>query len=676
MAYFYYDRELSNLDFIQRVLTIAQNFKVPLIERYRYICICCSLLDEFFEIRFSSVLEELKNTKKKTDLNQKIKKIQIYSKKLEKDIQQVFFTDIIPKLKLHDIILYIDNDWPESHQTAIRRIFNNEIKPFLNTIVIDVNRPFPKMINKSTGYFIELCEKETKKLRYAVVQIPRTLNRVYELSKNIIGPDKHSFVFLVAMMRDHAKSLFPDHDYLNSYQFKVTRNSDLLISIEDMDDLRDSISGKLKTRQLGEPVRIETSTRMPKKIVNFLADQHDIDSSFIHPFRGTPALANYINLLDSIEREDFYFPKHTPKKVSFGRDIFNWIKEKDHIVHHPYESFDAVNEFVISAARDPNVISIKQTIYRTDKKSKLIEALMQAAINGIDVTVVIELQARFDEEANIKWAEKLENVGAHIIYGKPNYKCHAKLLVISRKEQNPKTKKSIVASYAHLGTGNYSAKNANSYTDFSLFTANQKISNDILLIFDFLSGVRKVIKPKLIRHSPDTHMAFLRKMINFEISQAKKNNKAEMIIKVNSLTDQRAIDLLYRASNAGVKITLIVRGVTRLIPGVKKQSENISVLSTVGRFLEHHRVLYFYHAGYEHVYCSSADWMERNLSRRTEATFPILDRKLKQRVINEALKPHINSQHTYWLDKNLIYKMKNSKGRKLHPNEIAMEEIQ
>ena len=215
MAYFYYDRELSNLDFIQRVLTIAQNFKVPLIERYRYICICCSLLDEFFEIRFSSVLEELKNTKKKTDLNQKIKKIQIYSKKLEKDIQQVFFTDIIPKLKLHDIILYIDNDWPESHQTAIRRIFNNEIKPFLNTIVIDVNRPFPKMINKSTGYFIELCEKETKKLRYAVVQIPRTLNRVYELSKNIIGPDKHSFVFLVAMMRDHAKSLFPDHDYLN-----------------------------------------------------------------------------------------------------------------------------------------------------------------------------------------------------------------------------------------------------------------------------------------------------------------------------------------------------------------------------------------------------------------------------------------------------------------------------
>lgn len=676
MAYTYNDREISNLDFIKRVLTIAQNFKVPLIERYRYICICCSLLDEFFEIRFSSVLEELKNTKNKTHLNKKIKKIQIYSKKLEKDIQTVFFADILPKLRLQDIILYTDNDWPESHQNGIRLFFNSKIKPYVNTIVIDINRPFPKMINKSTGYFIQLCDKETKNMLYAVVQIPRTLNRVYKLSKNIVSADKYSFVFLVAMMREHAKSLFPDHDFLNSYQFKVTRNSDLLISLEDMDDLRDSISGKLKTRQLGEPVRIETSTRMPKKIINFLADQHRIDANFIHPFRGTPSLASYINLLDHIKREDFYFPKHTPKKVSFGSDIFKWIQETDRLIHHPYESFDVVNQFVINAARDPNVISIKQTIYRADKKSKLIDALMQAAINGIDVTVVIELQARFDEEANIKWAEKLENVGAHIMYGKANFKCHAKLLVVTRRERSPKTKRFMIVNYAHLGTGNYNAKNANSYSDFSLLTSNQKITNDVLLMFDFLSGVRKNIKPKLILHSPDTHLTFLRKMINFEIREAKKNNKAELIVKVNSLTDQRAIDLLYRASNAGVKIILIVRGVSRLIPGIKKQSENISVLSTVGRFLEHHRVLYFYHAGFEHVYCSSADWMERNLSRRTEATFPILDPKLKQRVIKEALKPHIDSRHTYVLDKNLRYKMKNSKGRKLHPNEIAMEEIQ
>ena len=673
MSFTYNDRELSNLDFISRVLTIASNPKVPLIERFRYVCICCSLLDEFFEIRFSSVLEEAKNTKNQKNIQKKIDLIQKKSKKIEKEIQAELFGKIIPELRNNEITLFIDNDWPEKYSKTIKRIFTQQVKPYLNLIVLNVNRPFPKMINKSTGYFVELQEKDTKQTRYAIVQIPRMFQRVYELPKQTTGAKKYGFVFLVAMMREFASILFPDHNYINEYQFKVTRNSDLLLSAEDMDDLRDSISGKLMTRQTGEPVRIETSTRMPKNIVKFIADNHDVTTNFVHPFRGTPSLANYIGLLDHINNPSFFFPKHQPRKINFGEDIFQWIKEKDRLAHHPYESFDIVNQFVKSAATDPNVVSIKQTIYRADKKSKLIQSLMEASINGIDVNVVIELQARFDEEANLKWAEKLENVGAHVVHGKPNFKCHAKLLIISRKEINPNNNKPYIQHYAHLGTGNYSAGNARSYTDFGLFTADKTICNDILMTFDFLSGVRKEVKPKEIRNSPEMHMLFLKRMISHEIKQVKLGKTAEMIIKVNSLTDTRVIDMLYRASNSGVRITMIIRGVSRLIPGVKGQSENIRVLSTVGRFLEHHRIFYFYHGGKELVYCSSADWMERNLSRRTEVTFPIKNQRLKERVIDEALYPHIDSKHTYWLSKKLDYSLKNKKGDARHPNEIALE---
>ncbi|MFY0649709.1 MAG: polyphosphate kinase 1 [Methylophilaceae bacterium] len=673
MSFTYNDRELSNLDFISRVLTIASNPKVPLIERFRYVCICCSLLDEFFEIRFSSVLEEAKNTKNQKNIQKKIDLIQKKSKKIEKEIQAELFGKIIPELRNNEITLFIDNDWPEKYSKTIKRIFTQQVKPYLNLIVLNVNRPFPKMINKSTGYFVELQEKDTKQTRYAIVQIPRMFQRVYELPKQTTGARKYGFVFLVAMMREFASILFPDHNYINEYQFKVTRNSDLLLSAEDMDDLRDSISGKLMTRQTGEPVRIETSTRMPKNIVKFIADNHDVTTNFVHPFRGTPSLANYIGLLDHINNPSFFFPKHQPRKINFGEDIFQWIKEKDRLAHHPYESFDIVNQFVKSAATDPNVVSIKQTIYRADKKSKLIQSLMEASINGIDVNVVIELQARFDEEANLKWAEKLENVGAHVVHGKPNFKCHAKLLIISRKEINPNNNKPYIQHYAHLGTGNYSAGNARSYTDFGLFTADKTISNDILMTFDFLSGVRKEVKPKEIINSPEMHMLFLKRMISHEIKQVKLGKTAEMIIKVNSLTDTRVIDMLYRASNSGVRITMIIRGVSRLIPGVKGQSENIRVLSTVGRFLEHHRIFYFYHGGKELVYCSSADWMERNLSRRTEVTFPIKNQRLKERVIDEALYPHIDSKHTYWLSKKLDYSLKNKKGDARHPNEIALE---
>lgn len=675
MSFTYHDRELSNLDFISRVLTIASNPKVPLIERFRYICICCSLLDEFFEIRFSSVLEEIKNTKDQKNIQKKIGFIQTKSKKIEKSIQEELFEKIIPELSHNDITLFIDNDWPTTYNRTIKRIFTQKIKPYLNLIVLNVNRPFPKMINKSTGYFVELQEKDTKKTRYAIVQIPRQFQRVYEIPKQTTGAKKYGFVFLVAMMREFASSLFPDHDYINEYQFKVTRNSDLLLSEEDMDDLRDSISGKLMTRQTGEPVRIETSTRMPKNIVKFIADNHGVTTNFVHPFRGTPSLANYVGLLDHIKNKKFFFPKHMPKKINFGKDIFEWIKTKDRLAHHPYESFDIVNQFVKSAANDPNVISIKQTIYRADKRSKLIKSLMDASINGIDVNVVIELQARFDEEANLKWAEKLENVGAHVVHGKPNFKCHAKMLIISRREINSENNKPYIQHYAHLGTGNYSSSNANSYTDFGLFTADKTICNDILMTFDLLSGVRKEIKPKEILHSPESHLSFLKKMISHEIRQAKQGKTAEMIVKVNSLTDTRVIDMLYKASNNGVKTTMIVRGVSRLIPEVKGQSGNIKVISTVGRFLEHHRIFYFYHGGKELVYCSSADWMERNLSRRTEVTFPIKNQRLKERVINEALYPHIESKHTYWLSKKSDYSLRNKKGDPRHPNEITLEQI-
>ena len=674
--YIYYDRELSNIDFIHRVLAIAKNSKVPIVERYRYICICCSLLDEFFEIRFSSVIEELRNSKQPKNIENKISSIQSRTKHLEKNIQNLLFQTIIPELRKHDIFIFIDNNWDKHYQIYLNNLFKQKIKPFLHILVIDKNRPFPKIINKSTAYYVELEERESAKSHFAVIQLPRNFQRVYEIPKQISGAGKHAFVFMVALMREFAESLFPDFKFINFYQFKVTRNSDLLISEEDMADLRATISGKLKTRQMGEPVRIELSTRAPKKVQIRLAELHGISLEYIHRFRGTPSLANYIGLLDKVKNKDYFFESFKPKKINYGKDIFEWIEKEDRLLHHPYQSFDTINDLVRLASTDPDVVSIKQTIYRAGKKSKLLDYLMDASVRGKEVTALIELQARFDEEANISWAKKLEDVGAHIIHGKANFKCHAKLLLITKYSQDPKTKKMRIKSFAHLGTGNYNETNSKTYTDFGLLTSDKRITKEVEEIFDYLCGAKRNIKVNHLWYSPDSHYKNIKRLINYEIRQAQQNKQASMILKLNALTDERVIDMLYKASNAGVKVDLIVRGTSKLIPGIKKQSENIILISTVGKYLEHHRVLYFNHGGEELVYCSSADWMERNLTRRTEVTFPIWNKLLKKRIIKEALQPHLDSKHSYWLTKNLKYKILNKSGNKLHPNEITANLIQ
>ena len=664
------NRELGALEFNRRVLALAQNLKIPLLERLKYICIVSSNLDEFFEIRIAVLKEQLrKNPKSKTQdgliVGDAYLNIVKETQTLVSHKYKIFQKDILPRLEREGVHLHFQSVWTPSQHRWAKTYFEKELVPLLTPIVLDPAHPFPKVINKSLNFFVTLEGKDdfgrTPKL--AVVQAPRSIPRVIQMPARI-SQKSYGIVILSTFMQSFVHELFPGMKITGCYQFRVTRNSDLFVSDDDISDLKESLKGELSTRHLGDAVRLEISSDIPDHLLKYLRKSCDLNAEDCYRVDGPVNLMRLIEVANIVNRADLKFPAHTPKLVLIKNTIFDELKARDILLHHPYESFEPVLNLLKTASKDPNVLAIKQTIYRTGNVSPIMDALIEAAKNGKEVTVIVELLARFDEETNISWAAKLEEVGAHVVYGVVKHKCHAKMIMIVRKELLPAKGKRkpehILKRYVHLGTGNYHPRTAKLYTDFGLMTSNISICDDVHKIFMQLTGTSRLIKLKSLWHSPFTMFDQIVKHIQNEAKAAKLGKPARIVAKVNALLEPAVINELYKASQAGVKIDLIVRGVCALKPKVKGLSENIRVRSIVGQFLEHHRIFYFYAHGKEEVYLSSADWMDRNLFRRIEVAFPILDPKLKQKVINEGLNELLKDVSSWNMNADGHYKQSTS----------------
>lgn len=660
------NRELGVLEFNRRVLALAQNPKVPILERLKYICIVSSNLDEFFEIRIAVLKEQLRKSPKSKTVDgllvsdaylNIVKETQtlVYQK------YKLFQKDIVPKLEKEGVHLHFESKWTPSQQRWAKTYFTKELVPLLTPIVLDPAHPFPKVINKSLNFFVTLEGQDDfgRSPKLAVVQAPRSIPRVIQMPNRISGTP-YGIVILSTFMQAFVNELFPGMKITGCYQFRVTRNSDLFVSDDDISDLRESLKGELSTRHLGDAVRLEISSDIPDHLLKYLRKSCDLNLEDCYRVDGPVNLMRLMQVADIVNRPDLKFPVHVPRLPSITGSIFDKLKTQDILLHHPYESFEPVLNLLRAASKDPDVLAIKQTIYRTGNVSPVMDALIEAAKNGKEVTVIVELLARFDEETNISWAAKLEEVGAHVVYGVVKHKCHAKMMMIVRKELLPakgkKKAEHVLRRYVHLGTGNYHPKTAKLYTDFGLITSHEAICDDVHKLFMQLTGTSRLIKLKQLWHSPFTMFDQVVKHIRAEAKAAKMGKPARIVAKINSLLEPSIIAELYKASQAGVQIDLIVRGVCALKPKVKGLSDNIRVRSVVGQFLEHHRIYYFYSHGKEDVYLSSADWMDRNLFRRIEVAFPVLNPDLKQRVIDEGLNELLKDSSSWIMNSNGTYK--------------------
>ena len=576
---------------------------------------------------------------------------------------------ILPALAEQGIRFLRRSGWNEAQREWIRDYFHREMVPVLTPIGLDPSHPFPRVLNKSLNFAVELDGKDAfgRSSNIAIVQAPRVLPRVIQLPEELAGC-AYGFVFLSSILHEFVGELFTGMTVVGCYQFRATRNSDLFVDEEEVTNLRTKLQGELPQRHFGNAVRLEVANNCSEAITEFLLAQFDLKAADLYRVNGPVNLVRLMQVPDWVDRPDMKFRPFvpgTPKGLAKGANIFDNIRKNDILLHHPYQSFAPVIELLSQAATDPAVVAIKMTVYRTGTDSVLMESLIRAAQNGKEVTVVVELMARFDEEANIGWATKLEQVGAHVVYGVVGYKVHAKALLIVRREEG------TLRRYAHLGTGNYHPRTARLYTDFGLMTANEEVTHDVSEVFKQLTGLGKARTLRHLWQAPFTLQPNIVAAVQAETEIARGGGKARIVAKMNSLVEPEVIDALYQASQAGVEIDLIVRGVCMLRPGVAGLSENIRVRSIIGRFLEHHRIFYFLAGGKETVYLSSADWMERNFFKRIELAFPILDPRLKRRVVTEGLKFYLadnqqgwemNSQGTYQRRRSPRSKPHNAQG--------------
>jgi polyphosphate kinase len=647
----YLNRELGLLAFNRRVLAQAEDERMPLLERLRFLCIVSSNLDEFFEIRMAGLKEQVKAhaTVTTTDGKTAQEAYRLVSAEAHAIVNEQYqhLNDIIlPALAEQGISFLRRSTWNEAQREWIRNYFLREMVPVLTPIGLDPSHPFPKVLNKSLNFAIELEGKDAfgRSSNAAIVQAPRVLPRVIQLPEELAGCE-YGFVFLSSILHEFVGELFTGMTVLGCYQFRATRNSDLFVDEEEVTNLRTKLQGELPQRHFGNAVRLEVANNCSEAMAEFLLAQFALKPADLFRVNGPVNLVRLMQVPDWVDRPDMKFRPFVPglpKVVGKGVNIFDTIRKTDVLLHHPYQSFAPVIEFLNQAATDPQVVAIKMTVYRTGTDSVLMESLIRAAQNGKEVTVVVELMARFDEEANISWATKLEDVGAHVVYGVVGYKTHAKALLIVRREDGG------LKRYAHLGTGNYHPRTARLYSDFGLMTANEEITNDVSEVFKQLTGLGKARTLKHLWQAPFTLQPNVVAGILAEAETAKAGGKGRIVAKMNSLLEPEVIDALYQASQAGVEIDLIIRGVCALRPGVPGLSDNIRVRSIIGRFLEHHRIFYFLAGGKETVYLSSADWMERNFFKRIELAFPILDPKLKKRVITEGLKFYLADNQQGW----------------------------
>lgn len=645
------NRELGILEFNRRVLAQAEDERNPLLERLKFLCIVSSNLDEFFEVRVAGLKEQIRYGASSampdglTPL-QVMARVSAEAHQLITRQYQVLNDVVLPQLAAQGIRFLRRSHWSAAQQEWIRAYFFRELMPILTPIGLDPAHPFPRILNKSLNFVVELDGKDAfgRNSGIAIVQAPRALPRVIRLPAEI-AEGEYAFVFLSSILHAHVDELFSGMSVRGCHQFRVTRDSDLSLEDEDFKDLRQALQGELSHRQYGDAVRLEIADTCPPAMSEFLLNQFGLTYEDLYQVHGPVNLVRLMQVPDWVDRPDLKFPPFTPRmprEISKEADIFKAIRKGDILLHHPFQSFNPVVEFIKQAAEDPHVLAIKITIYRTSADSTLMVSLIEAARRGKEVTVVVELMARFDEEANINWAAKLEDAGAHVVYGVVGHKTHAKMAMVVRREDER------LCRYVHLSTGNYHQRTARLYTDFGLLTCNEEICSDVHDLFAQLTGLGKASKLKHLWQSPFTLHQKLVKTIQSESEQARAGKKARIIAKMNALLDPDIIKALYEASIAGVEIDLIVRGVCALRPGIPGLSENIRVRSIVGRFLEHSRIFYFYGAGAEHLYLASADWMYRNFFRRIEACFPVLDGKLKKRVIREGLLPYLKDNVNAW----------------------------
>ncbi|ASC89858.1 polyphosphate kinase 1 [Alcaligenes faecalis] len=649
------NRELSLLKFNERVLAMAENSTTPLLERLRYICIVSSNLDEFFEIRISSLKEQiLQNPHQVGDdgflPQQAFDKVQAAAHQLVEKQNDLLMDEVLPTLMDEGIGLLLTALWTPAQREWAYQTFLRDVMPLLTPIGLDPAHPFPRVYNKSLNYIVELSGEDAfaRTGTIAIVQAPRALPRVIRVPDDIAGIPQ-GYMLLTSLISVFVDELFPGMDVKGCYQWRVTRNSDLFVDEEEVTNLRAALQGELSQRNFGAAVRLEIDRSMPERLERFLQSEFSLDVPDTYRVSGPVNLTRLMQLCNVPDRPDLLFPDYrapipAPFDSSFESpaQFFEAISRKDQLLHHPYQSFQPVLSFLRAAAADPAVVGIKQTIYRTGEDSELMNILLSAARAGKEVTVVVELMARFDEQTNINWAAKLEEVGAHVSYGVVGHKTHAKMALVLRREAG------LIRRYGHLGTGNYHPRTARLYTDFGLITANQEICEDMDKVFSMLTGLGAWRPLKRLLQSPFTLHDSMMDRIQAETERALAGKKARIMAKMNSLLEPKIIQALYDASQAGVRVDLIVRGACALRPGVKGLSENIQVRSIIGRFLEHSRVFYFYNGGQEEVFISSADWMDRNFFRRVELGVPVLDRSLKKRVIAEAFTYALRDNQLSW----------------------------
>jgi len=636
------NRELSLLKFNERVLAMAEHADTPLLERLRYVCIVSANLDEFFEIRISSIKEQMRQNPAGVGLDGKTPDeafVQVASQAHALVARQYVLLneDILPRLQDEGIVLHHASEWNETQQAWARETFLRDVMPLITPIGLDPAHPFPRVYNKSLNFIVSLQGVDAfgRRAGIAIVQAPRALPRLMKMPETLSG-HPHGYVLLTSLMRAFVGELFPGMEIAGCYQWRVTRNSDLFVDEEEVTNLRHALQGELSQRNFGAAVRLEIDRLTPPELENFLQREFSLSSLDTYRVNGPVNLNRLIHLCSAAARPDLLFPGYrsaipAPFDASPDSDtLFAALAAGDRLLHHPYDSFQPVIDFLTAAAVDPRVVAIKQTIYRTGEDSELMRLLLNAARAGKEVTVVVELMARFDEQTNINWAARLEEVGAHVIYGVVGHKTHAKMALVLRREQGR------IRRYGHFGTGNYHPRTARLYTDFGLLTADPDVCEDMDKVFSQLTGLGARRQLKCLLQAPFSLHDGMLALVRAEAQAAREGRPARIMAKMNSLLEPRIIETLYLASQAGVKIDLIVRGVCTLRAGVAGLSRNIRVHSLVGRYLEHSRVFYFHADGEHKVYLSSADWMDRNFFRRVELACPVLDRRLKKRVIDEA----------------------------------------
>ncbi|HCG78041.1 MAG TPA: polyphosphate kinase 1 [Oceanospirillales bacterium] len=649
---FYINRELSHLQFNIRVLEQALDEAHPLLDRLFFLCIFSKNLDEFFEVRVADLVHQLTFNREQSGIDglhpaQVLDEIYSLCSTTVERQYEILNDTLLPQLKEQNIHFLRRAEWNDEQRIWIRDYFDDSIQPLISPIGLDPSHPFPRLVNKSLNFIVALDGKDAfgRQTGLAIIPAPRSLPRTLRLPDELVQEGGDHFVFLSSIIHEYADELFPGMTVKGCYQFRVTRNADLDIDHEETSDLASALEDELHSRNFGEEMRLEVADNCPDELISFLLRQFNLDESDLFKVNGPVNLGRLIEVIDQINRPDLRYPPFTPglpKNVNFKKSIFESIRAKDTLLLHPFESFTPVVDLLREAAKDPSVKSIKQTLYRTGAKSEIVNALVDAARNGKEVTVVIELRARFDEEENLYLANRLQEAGAVVVYGVVGYKTHAKMMLIVRKEGNQYRR------YVHLGTGNYHAGNARAYTDYSFMTCDDSICEDVHKVFQQLTGMGEVMRVKKLFHAPFTLHKRLIQLIDREREHADAGKPALIRMKANGLTEPKVIRALYRASQSGVKVELIIRGMCSLRPGIPGVSENIEVRSIIGRFLEHTRVYYFLNGGNDEIYAGSADLMERNLLRRVETAFPVETNKIKERM-KEELEIYVKDNTQAWV---------------------------